>query len=102
MQKRNEAVELDARWVLERLKAIVDRDPDGSRNVVAIKDLLRTLELIGKHTDVGAFQDKVEVNAGEDMAELILAARRRARLAAASRGNGKAEEAGACPDSSSP
>lgn len=68
-----------------------------SKLLVAIKDLLRTLELIGKHTDVGAFQDKVEVNAGEDMAELILAARRRHRLAAASRANGKAEEAGVAP-----
>ena len=97
MAERNGKVQLDGQWVLERLVAIVDRDPDGSKNVVAIKDLLRTLELIGKHSEIGAFQDKLQVDAGEDMAELILAARKRHRAAAAKRNaaNGEAEEAGA-------
>ncbi len=85
MAERNEKVGVDAQWVLRRLVEIIKRDPDGSRGDVAMRDLLRAIELVGKHTDVGAFQDKLEVNAGEDMAQLILAARRRVQKAAALR-----------------
>lgn len=93
-RERNEAVQVDGRWVLEGLKSIIARDPDGSRGAVLPKDLLRAYELVGKHTEIGAFVERLEVNAGENMAELILAARKRARLAAAKRngGNSKHEE----------
>ena len=62
-----------------------DREKIGYTKKIRLSDRLRVLELIGKHTDVGAFVEKVEVNRGEDMVELILAARKRVQKAAAAR-----------------
>ena len=38
----------------------------------------RALELIGKHTEVAAFKDRLEVSGGQTLAERIQAGRRRA------------------------
>lgn len=42
-------------------------------------DPLRTLELLGRHKAIQAFKDNVEVDAGANLVEAILAGRKRAR-----------------------
>lgn len=48
---------------------------------VKILDRLRALELIGKHTDVRAFTERVEVATDEALTKRLLAGRRRAKEA---------------------
>lgn len=40
-------------------------------------DKLKNLELLGKHISIGAFRDRVEVDAGDNLVAAILAARKR-------------------------
>ena len=42
-------------------------------------DKLKKLELLGKHVDVQAWKDRIELDASERLAETIMQARRRAR-----------------------
>ncbi len=69
--KRSERTKVDADWVLRTLVKIVERDPDGSKGVVPVQELLRALELIGKHVDVGAFRERVAVDAGDDLIQRL-------------------------------
>jgi phage terminase small subunit len=77
-----------ARWVLEQSRAVYERcaqlafikDAEG-RLVLgpfAPAPALKALELIGKHVDVQAFKEVVEVQGGEDLARVLDMARKRA------------------------
>lgn len=46
---------------------------------VKLSDRIKHVELIGRHVDVAAFKDRVEVDAGAGLVDAILAARKRAR-----------------------
>ena len=76
---RAEKLEIDAEWVLSKLKNIVERDPDGSKGRVTVKDLIRALETIGKHHTVQAFRENIALSGDEDLLEAISKARKRAR-----------------------
>lgn len=99
MEERNQAAKIDAQWVLERLaevharcmqevKPALDRrgkqltDDSGAPlftfNAAAAN---RSLELIGKHVDVAAFEDRVKVNGELSVVELLQAGRDRIRQA---------------------
>lgn len=57
----------------------IETVPGGTGKVTKIKvsDRVRRLELIGKHIDVQAFKERVEVEAGPSLAATIAEARRR-------------------------
>lgn len=54
-----------------------DREQIGRLHKVKLSDRIKRLELIGKHIDVQAFKERVEVDAGPSLAAAIAAARRR-------------------------
>lgn len=58
-----------------------ERDSDGNLTAVVRKvklaDRMRTLELIGRHVDVGAWRDKLDVNVTSPLAERLARARER-------------------------
>lgn len=55
-------------------------DPMGVVKKVRRADVLKALELLGKHVSIGAFRERVEHSMDEDLASRILGARRRARV----------------------
>ena len=99
-QERSEATKVDAAWVLNQAVELHQRvmqeikpvrnpksgkqvyDGDGNAlftfNAAAAN---RSLEIIGKHVEVAAFKDRVEVSGGQSMAERIRAAREYSRRA---------------------
>ena len=101
-QARSQATAIDAAYVLRQAVEIHRRcmqevrpvlhpktrkqlqDGDGNAlftfNAAAAS---RALELIGKHVDVGAFADRLEVSGGISVAERIMAGRERVRMARA-------------------
>jgi phage terminase small subunit len=98
-QERSEATKIDAAWVLRQAVELHRRcmseirpvlnpntkkqvyDDDGNAlfkfNAAAAN---RALELVGKHIEIGAFRDRLEVSSGPSIAEKIQAGRQRARL----------------------
>lgn len=102
-QARSEATAIDAAYVLHQAVEIHRRcmqevrpvlhpktrkhlqDGDGNMlftfNAAAAS---RALELIGKHVDVGAFEDKVAVSGGLTVVERLMAGRARVRMEVAS------------------
>jgi phage terminase small subunit len=96
-RERSEATEIDAEWVLQQAVKLYERvtqevrpvlnpktrkqvyDDDGnavfSFNAAAAN---RALEIIGKHVEVAAFKDRIEVTNGRNLAERIQAGRDRA------------------------
>lgn len=99
-KSRSEATNIDAAWVLRQAVKLHNRcmqevrpvlhpktrkqlqDGDGNAlftfNAAAAS---RALELIGKHVEVGAFSDKLELSGGISVAERIMAGRERVRMA---------------------
>ena len=97
--ERSEATRIDAEWVLKQAVELHQRcmqeikparnpktreqmkDEDGNLlftfNAAAAN---RALELVGKHVDIGAFRDRLEVSGGITLAERIQAGRNRARM----------------------
>ncbi|MBT4938329.1 MAG: terminase small subunit [Rhodospirillaceae bacterium] len=97
-QRRSEALEIDADWVLQQAVALHERcmqevrpvrnpnsgkqlqDHDGNAiftfNAAGAN---RSLEIIGKHVEVAAFKDRLEVSEGLSLIERIQAGRRRVR-----------------------
>ncbi len=97
--ERSEATKIDAEWVLRQAVELHRRcmqeirpalhpktrrqmkDEDGNLlftfNAAAAS---RALELIGKHVDIGAFKDRLEVNDDARVMELLQAGRRRVGL----------------------
>ena len=95
-QARAEATKIDSEWVLRQAVALYQRvtqeikpalhpktrkqmkDEEGNLlfvfNAAAAN---RTLELIGKHVDIGAFKDRLEVSGGLSLVERLQAGRAR-------------------------
>ncbi len=98
-QARAEATKINAEWVLRELVKLHQRvtqeikpalhpktrkqmkDEEGNLlfvfNAAAAN---RALELIGKHTDIGAYKDRLEVSGGISLVERLQAGRDRARM----------------------
>ena len=98
-RERSEATKIDAEWVLRELVKLHQRvtqeikpklhpktrkqmkDEEGNLlfvfNAAAAN---RALELIGKHTDIGAYKDRLEVSGGISLVERLQAGRDRARM----------------------
>ncbi len=98
-QARAEATTIDAEWVLRELVKLHQRvtqeikpalhpktrkqmkDEEGNLlfvfNAAAAN---RALELIGKHTEIAAFKDRLEVSGGLSLVERLQAGRARARM----------------------
>ncbi len=98
-RERSEATKIDAEWVLRELVKLHKRvtqeikpalhpktrtqmkDEEGNLlfvfNAAAAN---RALELIGKHTDITAFRDRLEVSGGISLVERIQAGRNRVRM----------------------
>lgn len=96
-QERSEATKIDAEWVLKQLVEVHKRvmqeikpvrnpktreqvyDDDGNAlftfNAAAAN---RSLEIIGKHVDIGCFKERIEHSSGLSMAERIKAAKEQA------------------------
>ena len=60
--ERSERLQIDSDWVLLELLDVVKEARSDGR----LAQALRGLELIGKHTSVGAFQDKVDITTKQD------------------------------------
>ena len=95
--ERSEATKIDASWVLNKAVELHQRcmqevrpvlnpktrkqvyDDEGNAlftfNAAAAN---RSLEIIGRHTEIGCFKERVEFSNGNSMAERILAARKQA------------------------
>ena len=57
---------------------IIDIDGDTRLKKVKLLDKLKVLELIGKHVDINAFRDRVQVDVNISLADKLAAARKRA------------------------
>ncbi len=97
-RERSEATKIDAEWVLKQAVELHRRcmqeirpvrnpktgkqlcDDDGNAlftfNATACN---RALELIGKHVDIGAFKERLEVSSGPSLVERLHAGRARVR-----------------------
>jgi phage terminase small subunit len=69
-RKMATAVKIDSRRDGEDLYHVKD---------VKILDRLKTLDMIGKHTNVKAFMDRIEVTTDQDLTNRLMAGRKRAR-----------------------
>ena len=97
--ERSEATKIDAEWVLRQAVELHRRCmqeirpalhpktrrqmKDGDGNLLFTLNAAaasRALELIGKHVGVGAFKDRLEVNADAEIIERLQAGRRRVGL----------------------
>ncbi len=98
-RERSEATKIDAEWVLRQAVELHRRcmqeirpvrnpktgkqlyDDDGNAlftfNAAAAS---RALELVGKHVDIGAFKDRLEISSGLSLVERIQAGRARAGM----------------------
>lgn len=90
-QKLTEAVQnqrlVTAKWVLVEAQRVYnkcmqtdqikDRDGDKITGKFQPVPALRALELVGKHVDIQAFKEVVEVQGGSDLIETLDAARKR-------------------------
>ena len=98
-RERSDSTKIDAEWVLRQAVALYQRcmqeikpalhpktrkqmkDEEGNLlfvfNAAAAN---RALELIGKHTDIGAYKDRLEVSGGLSLVERLQAGRNRARM----------------------
>ncbi|HCR3184446.1 TPA: terminase small subunit [Morganella morganii] len=57
---------------------IIDIDGDTRLKKVKLLDKLKVLELIGKHVDINAFRERVQVDVNISLADKLAAARKRA------------------------
>lgn len=81
-----------AQWVLEQAREVFERcmqtkpirDADGNPLIGPFQPVpaLRALDIIGKHVDVQAFKETLELEVGPNLAQAMDAARRRAEQAA--------------------
>ena len=96
---RSEATKIDAEYVLQGAVELFERcmqhvrpaknpktgkplfDDDGNALYVFNSGgAARALELVGKHVDIGAFKDRLEVSGGISLVERLQAGRDRARM----------------------
>ena len=97
-QERSEAIKIDAEWVLRQAVELHRRcmqeirpvrnpktgkqlydDDDNALFTFNATASTRALELIGKHVDIGAFKERVEISSGLSMVERLHAGRDRVR-----------------------
>ena len=97
-QERSEAIKIDAEWVLRQAVELHRRcmqeirpvrnpktgkqlydDNDNALFTFNATASTRALELIGKHVDIGAFKERVEISSGLSMVERLHAGRDRVR-----------------------
>ena len=98
-QARAEATKIDSEWVLRQAVALYQRcmqeikpalhpktrrqlkDDEGNKlftfNAAAAN---RALELVGRHTDIGAFKDSLEISGGISLVERLQQGRGRVRM----------------------
>ncbi len=98
-QTRAEATKIDSEWVLRQAVALYQRcmqeikpalhpktrrqlkDDEGNKlftfNAAAAN---RALELVGRHTDIGAFKDSLEISGGISLVERLQQGRGRVRM----------------------
>ncbi|MBN8900501.1 MAG: terminase small subunit [Rhodospirillales bacterium] len=94
---RAETAKIDAQWVLERAREMFERcagevrpvlnrhgdpvlDPETGNPLYTLgqaANALKALELIGKHTGVAAFAERVEISGSDQVIETLIAARQR-------------------------
>ena len=67
MSKRSTEVEIDANWVLEQAVMMFKKANDLD-NLNAAKGFL---ELAGKHCNVGAFKERIELEANVNVTEIV-------------------------------
>ncbi len=98
-RERSEATKIDAEWVLHQAVELHRRcmqevkpalNPksrrqlkDDSGNILFTFNAAaanRALELVGKHVDIGAFKDRLEVSGGISLVERLQRGRARARM----------------------
>ncbi len=98
-RERSEATKIDAEWVLHQAvelhrRCMQEVKPalhpksrrqlkDDSGNLLFTFNAAaanRALELVGKHVDIGAFKDRLEVSAGITLVERLQRGRARARM----------------------
>ena len=98
-RQRSEATKIDAEWVLRQAVELHQRcmqeirpvrNPktgkqiyDGDGNALFKFDAAaanRALELVGKHVDIGAFKERLEVSGGISLIDRLQAGRDRARM----------------------
>jgi len=98
-QERSEATKIDAEWVLREAVALYERcigevrpalhpksrrqlrDSDGNLLFTfQAATAARVLELIGKHTEIAAFKDHLEISGGISLVERLQKGRDRARM----------------------
>ncbi len=96
---RSEATKIDAEYVLQGAVELFERcmqhvrpaknpktgkplfDDDGNALYVFNSGgAARALELVGKHVDIGAFKDRLEISGGVSLVERLQAGRDRARM----------------------
>ncbi|WP_311753479.1 terminase small subunit [Proteus columbae] len=58
---------------------IIDIDGDTRIKKVKLLDKIKVLELIGKHVDINAFRDRVQVDVNVSLADKLASARKRAQ-----------------------
>ncbi len=99
MERRIEKLDVDADWVLKQAVAVFHRvvqevkpalhpkyrtqltDDEGNKLFTFDSSAaLRALELVGKHIDVQAFQDKVQLGADQELINILQQGRKRAGL----------------------
>lgn len=99
MDARSKAVAIDAKWVLRELKRLYERcmadirpaldrkgkqrtDPETGEPLFVFNSAsaARSLELIGKHVDVAAFEERVKVGVDDDLAAAIRRGHKRAGI----------------------
>jgi phage terminase small subunit len=97
MKERSARTQIDADWVLEKAVAVFNRvtqeiEPalhPATRKQLKTKDgrllftfnaaaALRALEIVGKHVDVGAFEDRLKIEGEISLIDRIQAARKQA------------------------
>ena len=97
--ERSEATKIDAEWVLHQAvelhrRCMQEIKPalhpksrrqlqDDSGNLLFTFNAAaanRALELVGKHVDIGAFKDRLEISGGVSLVERLQAGRDRARM----------------------
>ncbi len=98
-RERSEATKINAEWVLKQAVELHQRCmqeikpalhpksrrqlKDDSGNLLFTFNAAganRSLELVGKHVDIGAFKDRLEVSGGISLVERLQAGRDRARM----------------------
>lgn len=88
MQERNEKVEVDAEWVLREAVSLYKKcsqqvpvlDQDGKETGEYKFDganANRALEIVGKHVDVQAFQERIKITEEDDLVDRLIRGRER-------------------------